>query len=119
MAVRVQCYAGHRGEQTPRRFTLGDRQIEVVEVVDAWLDPDHRYFKVTGDDGFHDLEYRASACRAWGLARRRLGAWPIPEPACSSADTARNGRAVSVHPGVALRGAIPFLCPVPLRVTLR
>ena len=50
-SIRVQCYAGHRGEQEPRRFTLGERRVEVVEVVDAWLDPDHRYFRVTGDDG--------------------------------------------------------------------
>lgn len=49
--IRVQCYAGHRGEQTPRRLVLDDRAIEVAEVVDAWLGPDHRYFEVTGDDG--------------------------------------------------------------------
>jgi hypothetical protein len=48
--VGVECYAGHRGEETPRRFTLG-RIIEVAEVLDAWLAPDHRYFKVRGDDG--------------------------------------------------------------------
>jgi hypothetical protein len=34
----------------PRRFTLG-RTIEVAAVLDAWLAPDHRYFKVRGDDG--------------------------------------------------------------------
>ena len=51
MEVGVECYAGHRGEQTPRRFRLGGRQIEVAEVVDAWLAPDHRYFKVRGEDG--------------------------------------------------------------------
>ena len=49
--IQVECYAGHRGEQTPRRFTLENRRVEVVEVVDAWLEPDHRCFKVTGDDG--------------------------------------------------------------------
>ena len=26
-------------------------QVEVDEVVDRWLAPDHRYFKVRGDDG--------------------------------------------------------------------
>jgi hypothetical protein len=50
LEVWVECYAGHRGEETPRRFTLG-RTIEVAEVLDAWLAPDHRYFKVRGDDG--------------------------------------------------------------------
>ena len=49
--IHVECYAGHRGEETPRRFRLGDRAIEVAEVVDQWLDPGHRYFKLRGDDG--------------------------------------------------------------------
>jgi hypothetical protein len=25
--------------------------VEVVEVIDRWLGPDHRYFKLKGDDG--------------------------------------------------------------------
>ena len=51
MDVHVDCHAGHRGEETPRRFALGSRQVEVLEVVDRWYGPDHRYFKVRGDDG--------------------------------------------------------------------
>ncbi len=51
VSVRVECYAGYRGEETPRRFSFGERQVEVDEVVDRWLSPDHRYFKVRGDDG--------------------------------------------------------------------
>jgi hypothetical protein len=49
-AIRVECYAGFRGEETPRRFYLGERKIEVVAMLDRWLGPDHRYFKVRGDD---------------------------------------------------------------------
>ncbi len=49
--IRVECYAGHRGEETPLRFFLKERRIEVVDVIDRWLAPDHRYFKVKGDDG--------------------------------------------------------------------
>jgi hypothetical protein len=48
LTVRVECYAGHRGEQTPRTLILGDRRIDVAEVVDAWLAPDYRYFKIAG-----------------------------------------------------------------------
>ncbi len=51
VSVRVECYAGYRGEETPRRFSFGERQVEVDEVVNRWLTPDHRYFKVRGDDG--------------------------------------------------------------------
>ena len=50
LAVTVECYAGHRGEETPRVLVLGDRRIDVVDVLDAWLAPDHRYFKLRGDD---------------------------------------------------------------------
>ena len=49
--LRVECYAGYRGEQTPRRFYLGDHLHEIREVVDAWLAPDHRYFKVETVEG--------------------------------------------------------------------
>lgn len=49
--IRVECYAGHRGEETPRRFHLGKRKIEVLQVMDRWIAPDHRYFKVFADDG--------------------------------------------------------------------
>ena len=49
--IFVECYAGYRGEETPLRFRLGDRVVEVSEVVDRWLAPDHRYFKVHASDG--------------------------------------------------------------------
>lgn len=48
--LRVECYAGYRSEETPRRFYLGERCIEVEEVIDRWLAPSHRYFKLRGDD---------------------------------------------------------------------
>ena len=48
--VRVECYAGHRAEEAPRCFFLGKRRIEVVEIIDRWLDPAHSHFKVRGDD---------------------------------------------------------------------
>lgn len=49
--VSVECYAGYRGEETPRRFWLGGRLVEVKEVLDAWLAPEHRYFKVRSAEG--------------------------------------------------------------------
>ncbi|MEJ2032112.1 MAG: hypothetical protein P8Y63_03540 [Deltaproteobacteria bacterium] len=59
--IRVDCYAGYRAEETPRRLYIKERPIEVKEVLDRWLAPDHRYFKVRGDDGGmyvirHDVE---------------------------------------------------------------
>lgn len=51
LELDVQCYAGYRGEETPRRFSFHERSVEVIDVLDAWLAPDHRYFKVRGNDG--------------------------------------------------------------------
>ena len=50
LTLRVECYAGYRGDETPQRFHLKSRTIEVVEVLDRWIAPTHRYFKVKGDD---------------------------------------------------------------------
>jgi hypothetical protein len=48
--VEVTCYAGYRGEETPRAIGFESRTISVKEVCDRWLDPTHRYFKLLGDD---------------------------------------------------------------------
>lgn len=69
--VTVECYAGHRGEQTPRAFTLGEWRVEVAEVIDAWLAPDHRYFKVKGaDDHIYVLRHDVTGDR-WALTMDR------------------------------------------------
>jgi hypothetical protein len=49
--IHVECYSGYRGEQTPIRFRLETRIVGVRKVLDQWLAPDHRYFKLLGDDG--------------------------------------------------------------------
>jgi hypothetical protein len=49
--VRVECYAGYRAQESPRRFFIGKREIAVVEIIDRWLDPAHSHFKVRGGDG--------------------------------------------------------------------
>ena len=49
--LKVECYSGYRGEETPRRFWMASRRIDVRRVIDQWLAPDHRYFKLLGDDG--------------------------------------------------------------------
>ncbi len=51
LGVEVECYAGYRADERPVRFRLGDRTVEVEELLDRWLGPDHRYFKVKGADG--------------------------------------------------------------------
>jgi len=65
--VRVECYAGYRGEEAPRRFYLGGQAVDVIEVLDRWLSPEHRYFKCRGaDDATYILRQDVSADR-WQL----------------------------------------------------
>ena len=51
MKVRVVCYEGHRSEETPRAFLLGERRVEVVSVLDRWRGEYHEYVKLDGSDG--------------------------------------------------------------------
>jgi len=67
MKIRVDCYSGYRGEETPRRFWLKERLIEVKDVVDRWLDPEHRYFKVLGDDHSTYIVRHDSVTFEWEL----------------------------------------------------
>ena len=71
LSVGVECYAGHRGEQTPRTLILGDRRIVVAEVVDAWLAPDYRYFKLRGADGNTYLVRHDERSNTWELTMFR------------------------------------------------
>jgi hypothetical protein len=66
--IQVECYAGASADETPRRFILEERTIEVREVLDRWHQVESKpewpradYFKVKGEDEHeyllkHDLE---------------------------------------------------------------
>ena len=60
--IKVECYAGYKGDQSPRRFFLGERILEVKEVEDQWYGPSSQYFRVRASDGNtyilrHDQEH--------------------------------------------------------------
>lgn len=75
MKILVECYAGYRGEETPRRIFMGNRKIEVKDVQDQWLSPNHRYFKVHGDDNAVYILRHDPETGDWDLAfYNRVGA---------------------------------------------
>lgn len=56
--VQVECYAGHKADESPRRFLCESTCVEVKEILDRWYQGDRDpewpiadYFKVLGDDG--------------------------------------------------------------------
>ena len=71
--LRVDCYAGHRGEETPRRFYLGKRPVEIAAIIDCWLEPDHRYFKVEDAEGNSYILRHEAASRCWELTSYKAG----------------------------------------------
>ena len=50
MKIKEDCYCGYRGEETQKYNSIGTSKIEFRKVLDRWLAPDYRYFKVLGDD---------------------------------------------------------------------
>ncbi len=72
--VRVECHAGYRADETPVRFYLDARRVEVTAVLDRWLAPDHRYFKVLGDDGDTYILRHDTAGDRWELTLFARGA---------------------------------------------
>ena len=69
--VSVEAYAGSRGEERPRVFTLGEERIEVERIVRAWIGEEgqererKRYFTVKGSDGGEHLIYWDEKLMAW------------------------------------------------------
>jgi hypothetical protein len=79
--IYVECYAGHKADETPRRFLWEGEWIEVVEVVDRWHQIENRpewpradYFKVRGADHCDYLLKHDLQVDTWqlGLGRRRI-----------------------------------------------
>ncbi len=73
LSIRVECYAGYAGEQEPTRIWLGDERLEVKEIQDRWLSPDHRYFKILSHDNNTYIIRQGSEMQDWELHMYRAG----------------------------------------------
>ncbi len=70
--TNVQCYAGFKADESPRRFLLEGRWVEVEQIMDRWYQGDRDpewpiadYFKVLGDDGREHLLKHDRAYDEW------------------------------------------------------
>ena len=69
--IRVECHAGYRGDETPRRFHLDGLTIEIAEVLRRWREPDAILFRIRSVSG-----------RVYVLRRsEQTGLWDAPEVA--------------------------------------
>ena len=67
MRIAVACRPGHRGEPTPARLVLGEREVALVELLDAWFAADHSYFKLRGADGAQYIVRHDRSSDDWTL----------------------------------------------------
>ena len=51
MKLRVECYSGHKADQRPIKFWLGDAALFIDSIDDQWYGPEALYFRVRADDG--------------------------------------------------------------------
>ena len=65
--IKVNCYAGYRGEQEPRELVIGDQPVAVASIEDRWFSPDHRYFKLVGRDECRYIIRHDVDTQAWEL----------------------------------------------------
>lgn len=68
MSIRVECYAGYRGEQEPVAFWFGERRLAVQAVVDRWYSPSQRWFRIEAADGDMYILRHDEPSGEWELA---------------------------------------------------
>lgn len=67
LKLRVEHYLGESREILPKILFIGAREIQVTEIIDRWIDHNHRYYKTRGnDDGIYLLRYDV-ARKHWDL----------------------------------------------------
>ena len=72
--VRVECYAGHRGDERPVRLWLGEQVLLVTEVEDKWYSPGETYFRVRVEGGDRYVLKHVEARDVWSLEGFRSAA---------------------------------------------
>jgi hypothetical protein len=48
--IRVECYSGHKVNERPISFWIGEEKRVVENIIDQWTGEDHDYFKLVADD---------------------------------------------------------------------
>jgi hypothetical protein len=69
--LRVECYAGYKGDERPLRLQLGERTLEIVTIEDRWYSPGATFFRVVVDDGDHYVLRHEEAQDVWSLVGYR------------------------------------------------
>ena len=67
MKLRVESYSGHKADERPIKFWLGDAVHFVEAIEDQWYGTDAIYFRVRSDDGNTYVLGHCEATDEWTL----------------------------------------------------
>ncbi len=73
--IELAAYSGARGEESPRSFILSNEKIEVVAILDRWIEEEsverrrRRFFALRGSDGHRYKVYYDESEKAWFLVK--------------------------------------------------
>ena len=83
--MRLECYAGYKGDERPLRMYFGERVLEVVEVEDRWYSPGATFFRIVANDGDRYVLRHDEPQDVWSLAGYRASVvGPFPRcPRCA------------------------------------
>jgi hypothetical protein len=65
--VKVECYAGYKGDERPVRVLFGERTEDVKIVEDRWYSPGATYFRVVVESGDRYILKHDDAQDVWTL----------------------------------------------------
>ena len=69
--IEVIAYSSYRGEESPRVFILQGEKIEIMEILNMWIEEGiedktrKRLFEVRGSDGYMHKLYYAEKTMEW------------------------------------------------------
>ena len=73
--IKVTAYSGSRAEEIPRSFILSGEKIEIVAILDMWVEEGpaerrrKRVYQVKGSDGYTHRVYYDEREKAWFLGK--------------------------------------------------
>jgi hypothetical protein len=65
--LRVECYAGYKGDERPLKLQIDEHMVEITEIEDRWCSPGATFFRVLLANGERYVLRREDAQDTWTL----------------------------------------------------
>jgi hypothetical protein len=66
-SVQIISYSGHKADESPRIFKLGDTLLPITQIEDRWYSPGETFFRVLTQTGDRYLLRYVEAQDVWTL----------------------------------------------------